>query len=133
MLVKRFGVSLESDLLEALDNLVDRKSLPNRSQAIRYLIRRNVVERKWDDNAEVAGSIVLVYHHDKRDHLIKTIQSTAGNLNLVLSLQHVHLNGGVCMETIAVRGNAKQLQDMADELIAIKGMLHGELVMAAME
>lgn len=131
MHVKRFGVSLESDLLDALDDLVDRKGLPNRSQAIRYLIRRNVVERKWDDNAEVAGSIVLVYNHNRRDHLIQTIQARKDNLHLVLSLQHVHLNNDICMETIAVRGKARQLQGMADELIAIKGMLHGELVMAA--
>jgi len=131
MQVKRFGVSLEQDLLEALDELVLRKQFPNRSQAIRYLIRKNQVEKKWDENLEVAGSIVLVYDHHKRD-----LQSISTALqhdyhDLILSVQHVHLDHHHCLETIAVKGKAIRLKELADKLIAIKGMKHGELVMTA--
>jgi CopG family nickel-responsive transcriptional regulator len=131
--VKRFGVSLESDLLEKLDDLVLRNCFPNRSQAIRFLIRRNVVDQQWEENKEVAGSIVLVYPHHKREQLIKSIQSRNDFQALVLSLQHVHLSDEVCMETIAVRGMALQLLDLANALIAIKGMKHGQLVMATID
>ncbi|MDR2038236.1 MAG: ribbon-helix-helix protein, CopG family, partial [Bacteroidales bacterium] len=54
MAVSRFGVSLESDLLEALDHYVEENNFPNRSQAIRQLIERNLVEKKWQCNHIVA-------------------------------------------------------------------------------
>ncbi|MBE9491250.1 MAG: ribbon-helix-helix protein, CopG family, partial [Bacteroidetes bacterium] len=60
MKVKRFGVSLEEDLLKSLDNLVKIHQFPNRSQAIRYLINKNLTEEKWNTNVFVAGAIVLV-------------------------------------------------------------------------
>ena len=50
MKVRRFGVSLEEDLLKELDTLVRTHKLPNRSQAIRFLIRNNVVAQKWKHN-----------------------------------------------------------------------------------
>ena len=40
MTVKRFGVSLEEDLLESLDSYVLTNGFSNRSQAIRFLIEK---------------------------------------------------------------------------------------------
>ena len=65
--VKRFGVSVEEDLLKQLDNLVEKHKFPNRSQAVRFLIRNTVVRQMWQHNKEVAGCVVLVYDHHKRD------------------------------------------------------------------
>ena len=50
MPVARFGVSLENYLFEALDTYVLANKFPNRSQAIRYLIEKNIVEDKWKCN-----------------------------------------------------------------------------------
>jgi len=72
--MKRFGVSLEDDFLKELDGLVARQKLPNRSQAIRYLIRNNKVEAKWKANALVSGCLVLVYDHHKKNLLLENLQ-----------------------------------------------------------
>jgi len=130
MSVKRFGVSLENHLMEELDKFVDENKFPNRSQAIRFLVEKNQVEKKWQCNNEVAGAIVLVYDHHKRD-----ISKQSNNLqhdyhHLILSSQHVHLDHDNCLETIAVKGKAKDLTRLADELIALKGVKHGKLVMS---
>ncbi|MBU0764326.1 MAG: nickel-responsive transcriptional regulator NikR, partial [Bacteroidetes bacterium] len=92
MQVKRFGVSLEEDLLEALDELVERHQFPNRSQAIRYLIKKSLVEEKWEGNEEVAGAIVLVYDHHKRELQNKSTRVQHDYHDLILSVQHVHLD-----------------------------------------
>ena len=52
--------------------------------------------------------------------------------NVVLAVQHVHLDHHNCLETIAVQGKAKKLKELADRLISLKGMKHGELVMSTM-
>lgn len=131
MKVKRFGVSLEEDLLEKLDSLVISKHFPNRSQAIRHLIQKIDVENKWNDNEIVAGAIVLLYDHHKRD-LQKQATSLQHDFHeLILSVQHVHLNHDNCLETITVKGPSGKLRELANKLIAIKGINHGELVMSS--
>ena len=131
MKVKRFGVSLEEDILNTLDSYVKKLQFPNRSQAIRYLINKNTVEEKWDRNKEVAGAIVLVYDHHKRDLQNKSTELQHDYHELILSVQHVHLDHHNCLETISVKGKAGRLKDLADKLIALKGISHGQLVMTS--
>ena len=128
--MKRFGVSLEDELLKELDALVKKHKFPNRSQAIRLLVRKNVVKDKWEGNEEVSGCVVLIYDHHKRELLSKSIDVQHMYQHLVLSVQHVHLNHHDCLETIALKGKAGQLKALADKLIALKGVKHGELVMS---
>lgn len=130
MTVRRFGVSLDNDVLDMLDSYVENNQFPNRSQAIRHLIEEHTVARKWQCNNEVAGAIVLVYDHHKND-----ISRMANNIqhdyhHAILSSQHIHLNHDLCLETIAVKGEANMLTDLADKLIALKGVKHGKLVMS---
>lgn len=131
MKVKRFGVSLEENLLKNLDDLVKQNKFPNRSQAIRFLINKNIIEEKWEENKDVAGAIVLVYDHHKRNLQSKSIEVQHDYHNLILSVQHVHLGHNNCLETIAVKGKANQLNALANKLIALKGIKHGKLVMSA--
>ena len=128
--MKRFGVSIEDNLLKELDSLVKKHQLPNRSQAIRFLIRRNQVQEKWKGNEEVSGCIVLVYDHHKREVINKSMHIQHDYPNVVLAVQHIHLDHHNCLETIAIKGKAKKLKELADRLISLKGMKHGELVMS---
>ena len=116
--------------LYELDRLVKKHRLPSRSQAIRYLIRKNLIEEKWETNKEVAGCVVLVYDHHKRDLLDKLIDIQHKYQDLVLSVQHVHLDHHHCLETIALKGKAQKLKSLADRLIAVKGIKHGDLLMS---
>jgi len=129
MAVTRFGVSLESELLEALDDYVKENDFPNRSQAIRQLIERNLVERKWQCNHCVAGAITLVYDHQKRDLSKKIAEIKREYTKEILAIQCFNLSRDICMEIIAVRGQAYQLTKLSDQLISLKGIRHGKLVM----
>lgn len=130
MKVKRFGVSLEEDLLESLNKLVEEQRFPNRSQAIRFLIKKNIVEEKWQENEEVAGAIVLVYDHHKKDLQKHSTDIQHDFHDLILAVQHVHLDHDNCLETIAVKGKAQRLVFLSNKLIALKGIKHGKLVMS---
>lgn len=131
--MKRFGVSLEDNLLKELDEFVKKNKLPNRSQAIRFLIRKEQVQDKWKGNEKVSGCVVLIYDHHKRDILNKSVDSQHKYQHLVLSTQHVHLDHHNCLETISLRGKARELRALADRLIALKGVKHGELVMSMVD
>jgi len=133
MQVKRFGVSLEEDILFNLDELVKRNKFPNRSQAIRHLIKTTLVEDKIDNNKIVAGAIVIVYDHHKRELNNNLMNVQHDYHDLILSTQHVHLEHDLCLETIAVKGKAQKLLELADNIIALKGIKHGKLVMTDIE
>ena len=129
MAVTRFGVSLESELLEALDNYVIENNFPNRSQAIRQLIERNLVEKKWMCNNTVAGAITLVYDHNRRELVNRIFDIQNDFYQVILASQHFHISNETCLKIIAVKGQAKVLTKLADKLIGLKGIKHGKLVM----
>lgn len=130
MSVVRFGVSLEKELLEALDKYAEENKFANRSQAVRYLINNNLVEEKWQGNKNVAGSITLVYDHHKNDLLKNLTEIQHDYHDEILSSQHFHLDHNNCLEIIAVKGKANKLRELSEKLIAIKGIQHGRLTMS---
>lgn len=130
MTVTRFGVSLEKDLLDALDEYVMDNHFSNRSQAIRHLINKTTVEQKWQCNNYVAGSVTLLYDPQRRE-----IQSQIADIQVnyhkeVLSTQRIILGKSKHLEIIAIKGIASRLTELADELITIKGMQNGKLTMS---
>lgn len=133
MKVKRFGVSLDEDILKELDSLVSESKFPNRSQAIRHLIKNSVVEEKIQENKTVAGALVIVYDHHKRDISKSLTHFQHDHHHLILSTQHVHLSHELCLETIALRGKAKELIMLSDAIIGMKGIKHGKLVITDMQ
>ena len=133
MSLARFGVSLDEDLLKALDTFVIENGLPNRSQAIRHLVEKNLVEKKWNCNQIVAGAVVLLYNHHKRDVTTKANDIQHEYFDVIMSSQHFHLNHDNCLEIIAVKGTSNKLTELSDKLIGIKGIIHGKLVMSRTE
>ena len=128
--IVRFGVSLEKELLEKFDILIKEKKYPNRSEAIRDLIRENLVKREWVEGKEVAGAITLVFDHHKRD-LVNNLTDIQHDFHtLIISSQHIHLDHDNCLEIIVVRGKPTEVRELADKLKAAKGVKYGSLSIA---
>lgn len=133
MSVSRFGVSLESDLLEALDLYVQENKFPNRSQAIRQIIEKNIVEKKWKCNNVVAGAIILTYNYNKNDIIAKLTEIKKNASAEILSSQIFYISSEKTLEIIAVKGQSYKLTELADLLIGIKGIEHGKLTMSKVD
>lgn len=128
----RFGISMNADLLEKFDRIVARKGYSNRSEAIRDLIRDELVETEWEsEEAEVAGTITLVFdHHIKGlSHLL--LEQQHEYHDLILTSTHVHLDHHNCLEVLIVKGKAAEAKKVAEKLISIKGVKHGKLTIAS--
>ncbi len=128
--IVRFGVSLEKELLDKFDRLIKEKKYPNRSEAIRDLIRENLVKREWVEGKEVAGAITLVFDHHKRE-LVNTLTDVQHDFHqLIISSQHIHLDHDNCLEIIVVRGKPIEVRGLADKLKSTKGVKYGSLSIA---
>ena len=129
MTVSRFGISVEKDLLDALDEYVKDNQFANRSQAIRHLISKNVVEKKWQCNNKVAGAVTLIYDPGKLDIPKQLAIVEEEYYEEILSSQRYLLQKGKCLQIVAAKGIASRLTDLSDKLITIKGIEHGKLTM----
>ncbi len=127
----RFGVSLDEELLKKFDQFIKEKSYSNRSEAFRDLIRQELVRKEWDTDTEIAGAITLIYDHHHRELLNKIVDLQHDHQKVIISTQHVHLDHANCLEIVAVRGKAKEVQRLAEMLKAIKGIKHGTLNMSS--
>ncbi|HKK62232.1 MAG TPA: nickel-responsive transcriptional regulator NikR [Bacteroidales bacterium] len=130
MSMRRFGVSLDEEVLNHLDNMVERENLPNRSRAISYLVNKNLVEQKWNSDEIVVGAVIVVYDHSMQE-LHKAVNALQHDYNcLILSGQHIHLDAHNCLEVITVKGTAKKLIKLFRKYKGIKGLKSVELVMS---
>jgi CopG family transcriptional regulator, nickel-responsive regulator len=128
--ITRFGISIENSLLTSFDRLIDGKGYQNRSEAIRDLIRSSLVEAKWEaGDEEMVGTVTLVYNHHVRDLADKLTEHQHQHHHEVVSALHVHLDAHNCLEVLVLRGLASDIKQIADELIGVKGVKHGKLVM----
>ena len=125
----RFGVSLEEDLLKKFDDLISVRNYTNRSEAIRDLIRQELISRQWKTRGEIAGAITVVYDHHQRDLVNQLMDIQHDFLKVIISTQHLHLDHHNCLEIIAVKGVGGKTQELADKLRAEKGVKHVTLSM----
>ncbi len=127
--VVRFGVSLDRRLLGEFDRHIKRRRYTNRSEALRDLIRNNLVGEEWDDNRETVGTITFVYDHHVRDLTGKLTDIQHDYQGQILSGMHVHLDHDHCLEVLVVRGTGAEIKKVADALVSVKGVKHGKLTM----
>jgi CopG family nickel-responsive transcriptional regulator len=125
----RFGVSINDQLLQRFDELIENKGYVNRSEAIRDLIRNALVEEAWgNENEETVGTVSMVYDHHTRDLADKLTEHQHSHHKNIISALHVHLDAHHCLEVVVLKGKAKEIRRLADELIGTKGVKHGKLM-----
>lgn len=128
--VTRFGVSIETSLLEKFDSLIKEIGYKNRSEAIRDLIREFLVEKEWkDENRETVGILGIVFSHDMRE-ITKTLNRIQHqHIDTIISSTHIHLDHHNCLEVIVLRGKSSLIRKTADELLSTRHVKHGKLIM----
>lgn len=129
--VVRFGVSMPTTLLERFDRIIKVRGYTNRSEAIRDMIRDTIVEHEWMENKEVVGTITIVYDHHKKGVMEKLTDLQHIHHDRIASSTHIHLDHENCLEVIVVRGKPTEIKELADNMIALRGVKHGKLVITS--
>ncbi len=130
----RVSISLDASLLQAFDRFLEAKGYTNRSEAIRDLIRDRLVRDEQSQGSGTRVAVVsLVYDHHARELAAKLLDKQHAHHDLVMSSMHVHLRERHCLEVTVLRGPLEAVRRLADELIAIRGVLHGEVMVTGDE
>ena len=132
-MLERIGVSLDDGLLAQFDELIAGKGYQNRSEAIRDLIRDALVQREWsgaEGREERVAVVALVYDHDSASLAQKLAHIQHENHRAVVSALHVHMDAHNCLEVLVLRGRAKDVVKMGNELASTKGVKYGKFIPA---
>lgn len=127
--LERFGVSMEEELLTRFDALIDERGYASRSEAIRDLVRQELVKAEWaDPNAEVVGTLTIVYEHHTHELANVLAELQHHSHDAIVCSTHVHLDAHNCLEVIIVKGRSSRVKEIADTLVSTRGVKHGQLV-----
>ena len=130
--VQRFGVSMEPELVRALDRIVAEKGYPSRSEAIRDMIRDVLVREQWaDPRQRVVGAVTLVYDHRVPGLEERLTQVQHQYQELICCSSHVHLDDVHCVEVVILSGPSGRVREVANRLSTLRGVKHAQLAATA--
>ncbi len=127
--VVRLGISLEPELLASLDRWVHARNSPSRSDAIRFLVRKELAEEKeTDPEADAVGTVMLLYRHTEPNVLRRLTSAQHRWGQHIQFSTHVHLKGDACVEVVVLEGTRREIQAAAEDLRGVKGILQGDFL-----
>ena len=128
----RFSVAIGGDLLKRFDHYRLKHRHPNRSEAVRGLMRAALIEEAVNEETiDAMGVVTLVYDHHVGRVSERLTEIQHRHLDAVVTTTHVHLDAKRCLEVILLRGRTEMVRKLADDLIGAKGVETGRLVLAA--
>lgn len=129
--LSRTGVSIEQDLLEQFDRLIADRGYKNRSEALRDLMRESLVSRAADNNEVVVGTLTMVYDHHLPNLSQKLTETQHHAHGKVLAATHVHLDDVYCLEVVIMKGRSREIRNLADGMLSLRGVKNGKLVLTS--
>jgi len=125
----RIGVSLPDNLLSRFDEIIKKRGYSSRSEGIRDAIRNYIIHYEWmnEVEGERIGVITLIYEHDQRGLVNNLTDIQHMYTGLIRSSVHVHLDHDNCMEIVMLQGEGKLVKEVAEKMMALKGVKHVKL------
>jgi len=129
-MIKRFGVSIDGDLLSQFDELIRGEGYGSRSRAIEDMVRDRILKRAVEEGAEERmGVITAVYDHSSTQ-VVKKLLDIQHEFGKIHATMHIHLDKERCLEIIAVGGKPERIKDLGSKIKSMKGIMHSNLIFA---
>jgi len=129
--MQRITITIEDELVEALDSYANRSGYQNRSEAVRDLIRAGLSHElpTKQGKEECVVALTYVYDHHVRELSKRLTQIFHHRHELSLAALHVHLDEENCLEVAVLRGPQAEVTEFAQGVIAERGVRHGNIAL----
>ena len=126
--MQRITITIDDDLLQAVDELMLRKGYGNRSEAMRDIVREMINrDRLAAPDADCIGALTFVFDHDVRDLARRITNAHHARHDLSIASLHVHLNHESCLQVTVLRGALQEVQGFADSVASQRGVRSAQL------
>ncbi|HID20240.1 MAG TPA: nickel-responsive transcriptional regulator NikR [Methanophagales archaeon] len=125
----RIGVSLPSNLLNKFDKIIRGRGYSSRSEGIRDAIRGYIIEYEWmeRESGEEIGTITYIYDHSQRGLGDELTNVQHQFLGMIRTSTHIHLDEENCFEIVVMKGDAKKIKSLAEDIMSLRGVKHVKL------
>ena len=119
------SVSLTTDLLERLDDFVEKSGYSSRSEALRLAIRDSL--NQYSLNRMEKGTIMSTVTIISESHQVTThvgLMDLRNNFDeLIFGNMHLHIEGGYCIEIFLIKGDSDKVMDFVSKSKGIRGVM----------
>ena len=124
----RFGVCLDEELLDLFDEYIKKQNLPNRSEAIAHIMRKELDRTEWRQQKKDSKGLAVIsicFDHHKRNLNSALISVQHDFLDIIRCSQHLHVDHDTCSEVILCLGTKSRINKFYQALSKIKGCNYG--------
>lgn len=134
-MMRRLTISVDDDLADAFDQLVERKGYVNRSEAFRDLVRKELGQAELATGAArwCVATVSYLFDHHERQLAARLTEAQHEHHDVAVATQHIHLDHDNCLETVILKGPIDAVRACADGIISQTGVRHGNVHLVPLE
>lgn len=127
--MQRVTLTIDDDLLAAIDAHGERHGYASRSEALRDIVRLalGAEAAPAPEAAQCHATLSYLYDHEKRELARRLTEVQHGHHDLAVASLHVHLDHDTCLEVAVLRGPTAQVRALADSVTTQRGVRYGHL------
>ena len=127
--MQRITVTLDADLIAAIDGLAAVRGYAGRSETVRDLLRRGLGEsrRQSDPDLACVATFTFVAEAGVRDLGQRLAEIQRTRHDLVITQVQVPLDHAAALHTLVLRGRVRDIHDFADAIATQRGVRHDSL------
>ena len=129
--MQRITLTVDDDLVLALDRHMKKHRYGSRSEALRDILRdaqaKDGLATSQTGGGYCIATLAYVYDHETRALGRRLIQAQHQHHDLQVATLHVHLDHEACLEVSVLRGPTKEIRALADKTTSQRGVRHGHL------
>ena len=126
--MQRITITIDDELLAVVDRTAADRGFPNRSEAMRALLRSALLQEPEALRGKSAVAVLgYVYDHGTRALPQRLVDAFHEHHDLTVATMHVHLDHGSCLEVSVLSGEPSALRSLADAVTSQRGVRHTNL------
>jgi len=118
------SVSLTHELLDRLDDLVEKFGYSSRSEAIRIAIRDSLSQLTIRSRLRgpILSTITVISETNSTKSHLGLLELRNGYDDIIFGNMHLHTEEGYCLEIYLVKGDAEKVMNFVSKAKAIRGV-----------
>ena len=101
--------------------------MKNKLQKI-FTEKNNIKQEIQNPESQAVETLTMIYNHHTGNLTDRLMNIQHDHTKEILSTTHIHIDHDNCLEVLVLKGKTKNIQKLADNIKALKGIKHGELV-----
>ena len=129
--LKRMSFSIEEDLFDQLEFLLEQSGYNNRSEFIRDMIRKQLTRKQCAESGIVIGTISVLCDLNTHGIEAKLTEAVDSSAPRTLGMSRFALDNNSSSIMICVEGVGNDIRNLVNSIRKLKGVIQAEFVITS--